>query len=273
MRGVRLKGDGMGIYDSSKTRVSPVFDCLKKSDPTACLWLPRLLALPSGGNSMSISPNSSSPLVACGWGNAERKLVPPVSLLSWLIRHPRKPTSGELSKDSDKAKKRQEWIDGSGNRIQEGLLLLRSNPTQEDWHIFEGETQPDVFMETVDIIVVIEGKRTERKPTTKTKWMDGRNQMLRHIDCAWEIRGKKKVFGFFIVEGKDNALDIPSEWIAFAKETISETAVASSLPHRGPIEQKEIAAAFIGVTTWQTVCHEFQDLGLKWKNLPDACGI
>ena len=261
----------MGIRDSSKTRVTPVFDCLQKHDCTGCLWLPRLLALPVGGKSVSVSTDSNYTIKDCGWGNTERQLLPPVSLLSWLIRHPRKPTSGTLSNDPEKAARRQQWIDGSADRIKEGLRLLRNNPTDEDWHIFEGETQPDVFIETHDIIVIIEGKRTERGPTTKTKWMDGRHQMLRHIDCAWEMRGNKTVLGFFIVEGHETATDVPSEWLAFAKETMSATAVASSLPHRGLVEQNEIAAAFMGVTTWQRVCHEFHDLGLNWHSLPDTC--
>jgi hypothetical protein len=261
----------MGIHDSSKTRVEPVFDGLVKADPT--IWLPRLLALPMAGNSVPISPNFSYSITNCRWGNNEQKLAPPVSLLSWLIRHPRKPTSGKLSEDPAKAVKRQEWIDGSNDRIAEGLGLLRSNPTQEDWHIFEGETQPDVFIETKNLIVIIEGKRTERSPTTKTKWMHGRHQMLRHIDCAWEMRGNKAVVGFFIVEGLAKSEEVPSEWMAFAKETMSESAITSSLPHRGPAEQSEIASAFAGVTTWQRLCREFRGLGVIWENLPDTCEL
>ena len=32
----------MGKYDSSKTRVVPVFDRLVEKDPTGAAWLPRL---------------------------------------------------------------------------------------------------------------------------------------------------------------------------------------------------------------------------------------
>jgi hypothetical protein len=152
------------------------------------------------------------------------------------------------------------------------LRLLRHNPKNEDWHAFEGQTQPDVFIETDDLLVVIEGKRTEREPTTSTKWMNERHQMLRHLDCAQEMRGGKCLLGFFIVEGDDASTEVPAKWLTFAEDTTSPEAVSSSLPHRGPEEQREISSAFVGMTTWQRVCEEFHDLGLDWKLLPDRIG-
>jgi hypothetical protein len=116
-------------------------------------------------------------------------------------------------------------------------------------------------------MTVIEGKRTERQPTVCTKWMSGRHQMLRHIDCAWEIRGKRQVIGFFIVEGDGNDEAVPSEWVDFARETISPSALASSLPHRGPEEQADIASCFIGVTSWQSVCRKF---GINWAEIQET---
>ena len=150
--------------------------------------------------------------------------------------------------------------------MTEALSLLRHNPQGEGWHIFEGETQPDVYIETSNLVVAIEGKRTEREPTTNTTWMIGRHQMLRHIDCAWEARGKKQVVGFFIVQGEGGKEEVPAKWQEFAKNTIGAEALACSLPHRGPEEQREIAACFTGVTTWERVCREF---GIDLKSLPD----
>ena len=262
----------MGNKDSSLTRVKPVFDQLFKADQTGNSWLVRLLSLPVGGNTPFLPPGCRFTIKDCGWGSNEKRLSAPVSLLSWLIRHPRKPTSGGLSSDPTKAGKRRQWLEGSDARRAEALRLLRHNPKNENWHIFEGQTQPDVFIETDDLLVVIEGKRTEREPTTRTKWMAGRHQMLRHLDCAHEIRGRKCLLGFFIVEGEDTYTAVPSKWLEFAEHTVKHEAVFSSLPHRGPDEQREIAAAFIGVTTWQRVCEEFRDLGIDWKLLPDKIG-
>lgn len=256
----------MGKRDSSKTRVAPVFNQLYGDDPTGCSWIPRLIKLPISGNTVSIKPNSRFTIKECGWDNNEKKLKPPVALLSWLIRHPRKPVSGILSSDPTKAEKRRQWIEGSDKIITEGLSLLSHNSNGDDWYIFEGQTQPDVFIETDDLIIVIEGKRTEREPTTTTKWIRGRNQMLRHLDCAWEIHGGKQLFGFFIIEGNGLSVEVPPQWIAYAEATVNSATITSSLPHRGPEEQQGIASCFIGVTTWQRVCKEF---GIDWANLPD----
>ena len=267
----------MGVHDSSSTRVVPVFDTMYAADPTGSRWLSRLLRLPTGGQPFQVPPDCSYVIRKAGWGHKkngrpleEEKLPAPVSLLSWIINHPRKPVSGNLSSDPSVAKKRQEWIAGSKDRIDEGIRLLQHNPTGEMWHLFEGESQPDVFIETDNLVVVIEGKRTERHPTTTTKWMAGRHQMLRHIDCAWERRKGKSVFGFFIVEGIGDSCDVPAAWLGFAKGTISPEAVTSSLPHRSQAEQEGISSCFIGVTTWQRVCHDFADFGLKWSDLPDT---
>lgn len=256
----------MGEYDSSKTRVAPVFDQLYATDQTGHSWLSKLIALPVGGNPVTLPEICSLTIEEVGWGDAEKKLDPPHALLEWLVRHPRQPVSGGLSSNPDKAQKRREWIEGSEERRLEALNLLRDNSSGEDWHLFEGRTQPDVYIQTPDLILVIEGKRTERKPTTSTKWMAGRHQMLRHIDCAWEIAGDRSVIGFFIVEGSGTDCQVPADWIDYAKQTLAPDAVASSLPHRGLKEQKAIASGFVGVTTWQRVCKEFN---LDWTMLPD----
>ena len=256
----------MGKKDSSKTRVVPVFERLYSHDKTGKTWLPKLLCLPTGGNHISISGNIDFSIQDKGWGGNEKKLEPPVSLLSWLIRHPRMPAVGNLSSNPAKAQKRRELIEGSQTILLEALNLLRNNPTKEDWHLFEGKTQPDVFIETPDILIVIEGKRTESEITKNTKWRSGRHQMLRHIDCAWEIRGRKQVFGFLIVEGEGRSPDIPLSWLEQVRITMSQEAIRSSLPHRGPEEQASIAGCFTGATTWQRVCASF---GIDWEELPD----
>lgn len=249
-----------------------MFDQLFSKDGTGRSWLPRLLQLPEAGADIDLPPDIDYEIVASGWescvpGKKETALDPPVSLLSWLIRNPRKPVSGTLSDDPVKREKRQEWIANSPERLMEALRLLRNNPQGDDWFLFEGPSQPDVYIETKNMIVVIEGKRTESKPTTSTKWMPGRHQMLRHLDCAWEVKGRKQVIGFFIVEGIGDTVDVPANWLNFSRQSISNRAVATSLPHRGPEERAAIAEAFKGVTTWQRVCSEFN---IEWSKMPSS---
>ena len=182
-------------------------------------------------------------------------------------RHPEELSKCAAAHGSSISPERRELLNGRGERISEALRLLRQNSQGKLWYIFEGETQPDVYIEASDIIVVVEGKRTEPGPTTHTTWMPKRHQMLRHIDCAWETHGKKKLAGLFIVEGENGSEEVPNKWQQFAKETTSRDAIGSSLPHRGPEEQREIAACFAGVTTWQRVCREF---GINLASLPQT---
>jgi hypothetical protein len=90
--------------------------------------------------------------------------------------------------------------------------------------------------------------------------------MLRHIDCAWEIAGKRKIGGFFIVEGTPEDGEAPEKWMEYVAQTMDSGAVASSLPHRGPEEQQGIVSSFAGVTTWKQVCKR---LDIDWRALPD----
>lgn len=257
----------MGKFDSSITRVRPIFRKLRERDIDS--WLPDLVRLPICGNEISLPAECDfgiSEFFPNGNGE-ERKLSAPVALLSWLIRHPQELARSKGACDSALLEERRELLSGSYGRMMEALSLLQDNHGGEKWHIFEGETQPDVFIATPSLMVVIEGKRTETGPTTETKWMTRRHQMLRHLDCAWEIRGKRRVVGFFIVEAESGGEEVPLKWQEFAKNTISAEVIASSLPHRGPAEQNQIASCFAGVTTWERVCGRF---GIDASMLPHS---
>jgi hypothetical protein len=79
--------------------------------------------------------------------------------------------------------------------------------------------------------------------------------MLRNLDAAWEIRGGRSVVGFFIVDERGGAP--VSAWNQFVSETVVPDVLEASLPHRSEAERDAIARAFLGVTTWQAVCREF----------------
>jgi len=118
------------IRDSSKTRVKPVFDLIDVRYRNGSDWLPQFLRLPIGGHGVHVNPNWSLTIEDKGWGDKEKKLEPPASLLSWLIRHPRMPSDSQLSEDPVKAQKRRDLIEGSDIRLREALSLLRNNPSK-----------------------------------------------------------------------------------------------------------------------------------------------
>lgn len=95
--------------------------------------------------------------------------------------------------------------------------------------------------------------------------MSIRDQMLRHMDCAWEIRGHRCVLGLYILEAHEGAL--PDGWAVCAADTVREDVLSASLPHRSNGERAEIAAGFLGVTTWDEVCREFH---IDPAGLPDT---
>jgi hypothetical protein len=194
----------MGKYDSSRTRVAPVFDQFLLQDPTGATWLPRLLTLPHlSGRPPYPLRSIAQPLTAWGWGAAEYRLSPPRTLLQWMVRNTAHLQPTTLGSSPVTIAKRQALLQGDQNTVAEALAsLARPAYSAKAWYVLEGLSQPDVYLETPEVIVVIEGKRTEAGPTTHTRWMPHRHQMLRHLDCAWEVRGQRAVLGFFIVEGQ-----------------------------------------------------------------------
>lgn len=210
----------------------------------------------------------TSPIEESHW-EKEKELPPPVSLLEWLVRNPPSQFEGSLGSSEFTVAKRKALLKGDQQVRDEALRLLRTPPPpSKAWYILEGPSYPDVFIKTADVILVVEGKRTEAKPTRKTSWMTTRDQLLRHIDCAWEIRGGRRVYGMMIVEGNggEDAVQVPPRWLEWVADSRRNPVLKNSLPHRSENERHAIAAAVLGVTTWQRVCREF---GIDWNSLPD----
>lgn len=248
--------------DSTKTRVAPVFDALRGQDKTGEKWLAGLLTLPQLGKPIDPSQVSGMGALeeACWDASSrkrrEKKLAPPISLLSWLVRHLREAHPQDITGDADKARRRRKLQEGDPATVAKALDRLRSSPGSRGWHVLEGRSSPDVYLTTPRAVVVIEGKRTEAKPTTHTSFMKGRHQMLRHMDAAYEIAGNRAVLGFFIVEGGE-AGEVPPVWRDAAEQTLSPEAIDGSLPHRPQAERDAIVGGFLGVTTWEQVCTRF----------------
>jgi hypothetical protein len=247
-----------GAHDSSRTRVAPVFDLLQGREDD---WVRALLLLNAGSQRSQPDLSALNLKFQKGyWGKNEHSLDPAVALLSWLIRNP----SPRLLAQDEHQERRLLAL-GDPVTVARALHALRTSAAPKGWHLLEGPTVPDVIIETPDALVVIEGKRTESGPTLDTTWLTGRHQIWRHIDAAWEIRGRRRVFGFFIVQGQDSNGGLPPHWRKAFNEALSSSALETSFPHRSLTEREAIAACMLGGTTWDEVCKAF---GISQASLP-----
>jgi hypothetical protein len=159
-----------------------------------------------------------------------------VSLLRWLVQNATTPQALQGWGSPHTKDLRERLVNREPESIAKALEALNGERGDAAWYVLEGPSCPDVFISTDDAVVVIEGKRTEPSPTTATTWMPIRHQMLRHLDAAWDLRGDRQLFGFFIVEESATA-----RWTQAATQTIGAEALEASLPHRSADERKRIA--------------------------------
>ena len=239
-----------GIQDLSRTRIAPVFDVLQGRTND---WVRALLLMNRGGSQSAADLEGLDLKFHKGyWGKTERSFDPPVALLSWLIRHPT-----PLLLASPAVPERTLLASGEPAVVARALHALRTSAAPKGWHLLEGPSVPDVMIETPDALIVIECKRPEPIGTPNSPVFTGRHPMWRHIDAAWEIRGRRRVFGFMI--GPDHEADggVPSVEEAAFGEALSEAVLEANFPHRSAKERDAITACFLGGTTWNLVCKAF----------------
>ena len=259
----------MGQFNSSLTRVQPVFDWLVDSDPTGRSWLLRLLQLGSRASAITL-PDEIGELEAGHprwWGQHERRLPPPAHLLEWLVHNVTEDAVERSKVGGTVREKRLLLARHDPATITAALFGIRQGNSSRAWYVLEGESYPDACVQTSHILLLVEGKRTERSCTSKTTWMARRSQLVRHMDAAFEVRDDRRVLGLLIVEGTDgpDGLTLPPFWRSEADEQVSKEMLTASLPHRTPEERRILASGMLGGTTWQRVCREF---GMPWPPAP-----
>jgi len=245
----------MGEFNSSTTRVERVFGRLFAHDARGAGWLPTLLNVGQHGGQ-----SNHGPLFVEGhaptWGRQELSLPAPLGLLEHLITTI---TVDQVESSGDKGPVlalRRKLASRDPETVETALREVRAGSRGRKWCVLEGPSRPDATLEMSKSVLVVEGKRTERSCTSKTKWMRSRSQLLRHMDAATERYPNKRILGLLIVEGDGGADAIePSEhWRREAAAQTAPTMLESSLPHRAPDVRKQIAAGILGVITWQYIC-------------------
>jgi len=237
-------------HDSSRTRIAPVFDVLqgRRND-----WVRALLILSRGGSRPAVDLEGLDLKFHKGyWGKTERSFDPPVALLSWLIRYP---TPQLLA--SPIVAERTLLADGEPAVVARALHALRTSAAPKGWHLLEGPTVPDVLIETPDALIVVDCKSAVTIAMPKSATLTGRHPMWRHIDAAWEIRGRRRVFGFFIVPDQQPDGDVAPAVEAAFGEALGEAVLEANFPHRSSKERDAIIACFLGGTSWNLVCKKF----------------
>ena len=261
----------LGKFNSSVTRVAPVFGRLFASDASGATWLPTLLHVGPGFRAASAS-RVDAKLVdghRPTWGEDELALPAPLALLEHLVLTI---TPGQVAASGDQGEVlaiRRKLAARDAETIGVAIDQLRAGARGRQWCVLEGASRPDATLEMRDAVLVVEGKRTERTCTSTTKWMGARSQLIRHMDAAMESYPGKTILGLLIVEGDGgaDAVEPSVHWMGEASAQIAPELLRASLPHRSPAERDRIASGVLGVTTWQRLCAVHR---LPWPPAPDG---
>jgi hypothetical protein len=186
----------MGEYNSTVTRVWPVFDGLFRRDPTGTTWLPALLKLGSRAGKVVQQIHSSPGRLLPELGRFELNLPGPIkkalgreraariarirnayeteippsaTFLKWLLEHPErlvwpKRKNVEWVYGPFTQEKRKRLLAGERSAREEALKELATvgaRGSQRKWWAFEGFTSVDCRLETKSLLLLIEGKRKD----------------------------------------------------------------------------------------------------------------
>ena len=136
----------MGRFDSSRSRVAPVFDRLRAIDLTGRSWLPTLLSLPAREPRVTVAP-SSGPLKKARWWPEEERLLAPKELLRWLVQNAAAPQSDAAWGGEQTKQKRISLTHHDPNVIAEAMKLLDGAAAADEraWYVWREPAVPTCF--------------------------------------------------------------------------------------------------------------------------------
>src|SRR4029078_9689451 len=111
------------------------------------------------------------------WWPREAKLAAPPGLLRWLLENAEEPRdSAAWGGRPEVRENRRRVVDRDADTLAQAFRSLEEGrPSPRAWYVLEGPSQPDVYLDSDDVVLVVEGKRTETAPTTSTAWMKVRH--------------------------------------------------------------------------------------------------
>lgn len=276
----------MRKWDSSITRVRPLFQALIGRDPSGASWLPGLLRLATenrpyasglASNLGSLLPEVvqtipySDRVLSC-YGRDEiqleacfeQSLPPPEGFLRWLIENP-----DQMTWPQDGKKKRrfgantQEWrekllgkseteVSAAQQAARRELARCGAARSRRKWWAFEGYTSLDCCLETDRLVLAIEGKRTDVL-SRSIDWYSHRNQLVRNLEVTQQA-----------AQGKDFALIVIAEE---EMEPATDAMFEMGLPHLGQDNREGLRRHYLGCALWRDVC---QATGIPYNSLPDT---
>ncbi len=241
----------MGKRNSSLTRVKPLFDFINSDIDK----LNRFLEL-FKNTKKRVKQNS---LIEIRYGENEKKIPPSKSILIWMLQNldtlNKVKNYGVKNIDSETYKKRSELFSGNVKLIDEAINTIQTKTKIPDkgWYIFEGNTFPDIFIETSDAIFIGEAKRIENDITTKTIWLNQRDQLIRHIDSL--LDQPKPIYSFYILEKEEYLKGTYKKRMELysKKDYFKE-----NLKHRDDKIIERAFVSFIGFVFWENIADCFE---------------
>lgn len=253
----------MGIYNSSITRVQPVFNelCQRANEN----WLPQLLGMASRANLCRPQGFASVGKLKRPFTHEfELGATAPVDYLKTLLASPGRLRSAvecnpgilKSSKDPNVEQKRRSLCHGDSPTISQGLAKLDAGEVRSGsgtWWVLESTTKVDYALFTEQTNIFIEGKRTEPELTKSVRWDVGRNQVFRNLDALRKSRLEDKdYFMLLIVDAGSKA-----EAEAVTLDAGYQVAV-SSWPHLSLKETRDLYDKhYLGYITWTDISQGF----------------
>lgn len=159
----------------------------------------------------------------------------------------------EKSTVSEETKKKRLLLANKAFPLKDVYKAIDNN---EQWSILEGNSKPDLFIESDRFLLVVEGKLTEPHTTSSTSYLKTRNQMLRHIQGAIEYNRKKhqnkKIIAFYIIPETFSQITEIKD-----KSRFDEIIEKESVMITDPEYIKEIKSCYYGCTTWEKIEKHF----------------